>query len=373
MPAYRNLVFKGGGVRGVAYIGAIRYLYENGLMRSVERTAGTSAGALTAAILALNFGSFGAIQDIIGSLDYRKVPSEGSLGWDQAKFAGAALTASTASTATVAPAALATAKSNAPGLFKSLQCSMRLIQDKGWYSSDYLHAWLRSVIAGQFTVAKEAYTFRDFRDESIHAGRRPFFDLHVTGTDISNRTSRVFSFETTPDMEVALAVRISMSIPLFFESIPFQYPGTSEPQFYADGGVMWNYPLSIFDDPKYGRKFSGGMNSETLGFFIYTSPEATAYKEVKGIMEYVGALFESLLLVQEQLVLYGEKSRERTIFINDQGVPMTNFNIASGDAVYGKLCESGYEATREFFAEKANWDIIIHRVQTKFGWKKTEY
>jgi len=38
----------------------------------------------------------------------------------------------------------------------------------------------------------------------------------ITGTDISNRTVRVFSLESTPDMEVALAVRISMSIPLFF-------------------------------------------------------------------------------------------------------------------------------------------------------------
>ena len=53
-------------------------------------------------------------------------------------------------------------------------------------------------------------------------------------------------------MEVALAVRISMSIPIFFESIPYQYPGTAEPQFYADGGIMWNYPIGIFDDPNMG-------------------------------------------------------------------------------------------------------------------------
>lgn len=280
MPIYRNFVFKGGGVRGVAYLGALKYIYENGLMRSVERVAGTSAGAITAAILALNFRNHDSIKTIGDSLDYRKVPAEGDLSADQAKSLG---------------------------VFKSLQCSMRLVQAKGWYSSDYLYTWLKSVVAGQFA------------------------------------------------------------------SIPFQYPGTSKPQFYADGGVMWNYPISVFDDPKYGKKLSRGINAETLGFFIYTSPEATDYKEVKGLIDYVGALFESLLLVQEQLVLYGEKSRERTIFINDQGVPMTNFNIALGDAVYRKLYASGYEAAREFFAEKANWDIILHKVQTRFGWRKTEY
>ena len=48
MPSYKNLVFKGGGVRGIAYVGALKYLYENGLTRSLERVAGTSAGAITA-------------------------------------------------------------------------------------------------------------------------------------------------------------------------------------------------------------------------------------------------------------------------------------------------------------------------------------
>lgn len=357
MPSYRNLVFKGGGVRGIAYLGALKYLYENGLMRSVERVAGTSAGAITATLLALNLDDFDSIKAISDSLDYRKVPAEGNLNVERDTLAK------------VNPHAL---KKLSLGIFNNLQCSVRLIQEKGWYSSEYLYTWIKSVIAGHFTTAKESYTFRDFRDPSIHVGERPFFELFITGTDISNRTSRVFSFETTPDMEVALAVRVSMSIPIFFEAIPFQYPGTPEPQYYADGGVMWNYPISVFDDEKYGRKLSKGQNDETLGFFPYTSPEVTHYKEVNGVIDYIGALFESLLLVQEQLVLYGEKNKDRTIFIDDAGVPMTQFDIVSGDENYSKLFSSGYEATKGFFAGKANWDIILHRLQTRFGLKRIE-
>ena len=358
MPAYRNLVFKGGGVRGVAYIGALKYLYENGLMRSVERVAGTSAGAITAMVLAFNFENYDSIKSISDSLDYRKIPAEGDLKPEQAKFI---------------KANPLMARSQSLGIVKNLQCSLRLLQEKGWYSSDYFYGWLKSVIAKQFSVKKEAYTFRDFKDPSLHVDERHFFDLFVTGTDISNRTSRVFSFEATPEMEVAMAIRISMSIPLFFEAMPFQYPGTKEKQFYADGGVMWNYPISLFDDPRYGKKFFKGMNAETLGFFLYTSPESTEYKEVKGMMDYVGALFESLLLVQDQLVLYGEKNKDRTIFINDQGVSPTNFNIAVGDEVYEKLFLSGYESSKEFFAEKTNWDMVLHRLQERFGWKGMEY
>lgn len=358
MAAYRNLVFKGGGVRGVAYIGALKFLYENGLMRSVERAAGTSAGAITALILSFNFENFDSIKAISDSLDYRKIPAEGDLKPEQAKF--------------IKPNPLM-AMSQSLGIVKNVQCSLRLLQEKGWYSSDYFYDWLKSVIAQQFTIKKEAYTFKDFKDASIHTGGRHFLDLYVTGTDISNRMSRVFSFDTTPDMEVAFAVRISMSIPLFFEAMPFQYPGTRETQLYADGGVMWNYPISLFDDPEYGKKFSKGMNEETLGFFLYTSPESTEYKDVRGMIEYVGALFESLLLVQDRLVLYGEKNKGRTIIINDQGVSPTNFDIAAGDVVYEKLLNSGYQATQEFFAEKTNWDIMLHKLKTRFGWKGTEY
>ena len=358
MPSYKNLVFKGGGVKGIAYLGALKYFYENGLMRSAERIAGTSAGAITATIVALNFKNFDSIKTVSDSLEYSKVPAEGDLDVENARLLK------------VNPLAL---KTRSLGIYKNFQCSVRLIQEKGWYSSDYLYSWLKSIIARQFAVAKEAYTFSDFKDESSHAGKRHFFDLYITGTDISNRTSRVFSFETTPDMEVALAVRISMSIPVFFESIPFQYPGTARPQFYADGGRDVELSHKHFRRYKIRQETHQGLNGETLGFFTYTAPESTEYKEVKGMVDYIGALFESLLLVQEQLVLYGERNKGRTIFIDDKGVPMTNFNIVSGDEVYEKLFNSGYESTKTFFTGKTNWDILLHKVRTGFGWKGTEY
>ncbi len=363
MPSYKNLVFKGGGVRGIAYVGALKYLYENGLTRSLERVAGTSAGAITALVLALNPESFSEIKRIADSLDYRKVPSEGEKSEQGAKGSqgegGSAL----------ARAAQLWQKSQSLGIVKNLQCTLRLVQDKGWYSSDYFYNWLREVIASRFSVDKKIFTFADFADPAIHKGGRPFFDLYVTGTDISNRTSRLFSAETTPDMEVALAVRISMSIPLFFEAVPYQYPGTERPQVYADGGVMLNYPLSVFDDQKYCRRLDRGMNPETLGLFLYSSPDATEYKEIKGMVDYISALFESLLLVQERLVLYGEKNKGRTIFINDEGIPSTDFDLAPGDEKYAKLFDSGYRAAAEFFDHNANWDLMLNRLQKRFGWK----
>lgn len=353
MSTYRNLVFKGGGVRGIAYLGALQFLYEKGLMRSIERVAGTSAGAITATIVAMNFSSFDEIHQISDSLEYRKVPSEGTQTEDHIRFLKAN------------PLAI---RNQFRAVFKNVQCSMRFIQDRGWYSSDYLYSWLKDVIARQFTVKKESYTFSDFRNASIHAGKREFLDLYITGTDISNRVSRVFSYETTPDMEVALAVRISMSIPLYFEAIQYQYPGTLEPQSYVDGGVMWNYPINLFDDPRYGRKIVNGVNTETLGMFIFTSPNETQYKKVDSLVDYLSALFESLLLVQEHLAATNEKNKGRTIFIDDKGVPVTFFDVDTGDETYRKLFNSGYESAREFFENHTNWDMFFHGIQQKLGW-----
>jgi NTE family protein len=45
---YRNLVFKGGGVRGIAYMGAMEVLEQLDLLSNIERIAGSSAMALAA-------------------------------------------------------------------------------------------------------------------------------------------------------------------------------------------------------------------------------------------------------------------------------------------------------------------------------------
>ncbi len=354
MPQYKNLVFKGGGVRGAAYLGAIKHLYENGLMRPVERVAGSSVGAITAAVLALNFNDFAELKAVADSLDYRKVPAEGDLKNEDEGLVDKRLAA----------------RLQTHSLFKNLQCSIRLVQEKGWYSSDYMYQWLRSVIASRFSLAKDAYTFRDFQNTAIHKDRRRFFDLYVTGTDISNRKSRIFSYETTPDMEIALAVRISMSIPLFFEAIPFKYPGEQGLQYYADGGLMWNYPIELFDDPKFGTKTTKGVNAESLGFFLFDSPQTLKHKEIKGLVDYIGALFETLNQVQDQLVPFREKNMGRTIFIDDQGVPMTQFDIETGDETYNKLFNSGYRAIGEFFSDQNTWSVFVRKLQSRFGWRE---
>lgn len=355
MVRYRNLVFKGGGVRGIAYLGALKYLYEHGLMSTIERVAGTSAGAITALGVTLCPSDFAQFKTMADGLDYRKIPAENDVRTHTIE--SKSIAALTEFYRDLSP-------------FKNIQCTIRLLQDKGWYSSAYLYQWLRSVIAERFTVTKEKYTFEDFNTPKIHKDGQAFPLLYITGTDLTNRLPRLFSLETTPDMEVALAVRISMSIPLFFEAVQYQYPGTDEEQCYVDGGLMWNYPVDIFDDERYAKKLSDGVNEETLGLFLYSSEKKTHYEPIKSMVDYMEALFETISLVQEHLVIRTEKNYSRTIFIDDCGIEATDFDIELGDARYTSLFDSGYSAASKFFETRTPWSKFFTALKERFGWKE---
>ncbi|KAL8586396.1 hypothetical protein ACOMHN_023011 [Nucella lapillus] len=53
--SFDNLVFEGGGAKGAAYIGALKYLEECGVLGQIRRFGGASVGAMTAMCLACGF------------------------------------------------------------------------------------------------------------------------------------------------------------------------------------------------------------------------------------------------------------------------------------------------------------------------------
>ena len=55
MSQFRNLIFEGGGVKGIAYVGALQVLEEHGILSDVVRVGGTSAGAINSVLLACDY------------------------------------------------------------------------------------------------------------------------------------------------------------------------------------------------------------------------------------------------------------------------------------------------------------------------------
>lgn len=52
---YQNLVMEGGGIRGIAYGGALTELQKQNVLPGIKRVGGTSAGAIQAMLLALGY------------------------------------------------------------------------------------------------------------------------------------------------------------------------------------------------------------------------------------------------------------------------------------------------------------------------------
>ena len=240
---FKNLVFEGGGVKGLAYIGVLEILDTYNILPQIERVAGTSAGAITATLTSFKLNAK-EIRDLSNTLDFSKIPQEKS----------------------------STDPDWIPGfldkeldkILGDVDSVYRLVKRYGWYASDYFYNWLQETIASQ-CKGKGLATFADFQANG-------FCDLHIVVTDVSTHSSEVLSVDTAGDVPVADAVRMSMSIPLFFESLQFNGTRFGSGDYYADGGVLNNYPIHVFDHPQYAKGnswFLEDTNWETLGCHLY--------------------------------------------------------------------------------------------------------
>ena len=316
-PAYRNLIFKGGGVRGIAYMGALEELEEMGIVDGIERVAGSSAGAIAATLVSFRL-SMQETTVLFNDLDLSSVRQ--SLIHESK---GKILTLAN------------------PGSYK------RLLERFGWYSTKYFYEWISQVIAGKCDDNPRA----TFKDLDKHGYR----NLYIVASNLSRHRPELFSLGTTPDVAVADAVRLSMSIPLYFEALRFDGKNFGVGDYYVDGGLYNNYPLKIFDSKRYvGRSdnFKEDVNWESLGLYLVSKRDIS-----DDFAEYPKNLWEYVALTGRNYYdyhqLYGLKSNaldeKRTIEINDCGVSPVDFDIKPGSGSFNALYKSGRKAVRDYF------------------------
>lgn len=171
-------------------------------------------------------------------------------------------------------------------------------------------------------------------------------ELVVVGTCITHLEVHYFSKFTTPNMSVREAVRISMSIPLFFEPIILGE------HVFVDGGVTDNFPLAVFDieHPDYENSYRAPVNQKTLGFFLAEDKTHNfSVRQIKGLKSYVGCLLDT---VKQRIANLAIKPGDelRTIFIQTRYISSTQFNIS--DQEKDLLFHEGQSAARRFFGLK---------------------
>ncbi|NTW44143.1 MAG: hypothetical protein HGB14_06850 [Anaerolineaceae bacterium] len=202
-------------------------------------------------------------------------------------------------------------------------------------------------------------TFSDFKK----CGHK---ELFIIATNASRLDVSIFSSERTPHIPVADAVRMSMSIPLFFESIQFNGSQIGVGEIYVDGGVLLNYPIHIFDEEKYAEGniwYRNGINWETLGFYLYASPNIISDNEpISNFKDYITHLYECYnISLQLSEVDNNQIDKRRTVVINTLDVKATEFDMNSSDLRYHNLINEGFEATTQYLLDfrhpsiKFNW------------------
>ncbi|XP_034310153.2 uncharacterized protein [Magallana gigas] len=193
---FENLIFEGGGNKGLAYCGAVRALEELGMISQIKRFAGASAGAMTASLMAVGYDS----KDI-----------QGFLSQDMSKM-------------------FLDAK------FGVLSLLPNLLTGYGWNPGNRIYNWFGEVIEKK--MGNKDVTFGELYEKT---GK----ELCVVVTNLNHMTEEYCHVKTTPDMPIRLAVRMSMAIPGMFQATNYTYNG--ETNTYVDGGVICNYPIHCYD------------------------------------------------------------------------------------------------------------------------------
>lgn len=188
-----HLVLSGGGMRGIMFIGALRYLYIENLHKDITHIAANSVGSLIGLSIALKL-DIHEIEDIINK------------GKQDTKLC------------------------NIP--YKNC---IKIITECGLTDINIFCNYFKEFVKIKYPDIEENITFSYL---AKHFG----INLYISATNIYTCKNKIFSLETTPDVCVFKACSASMTIPLLFKPIKINN------DYYYDGAFTNNFPINLFEN-----------------------------------------------------------------------------------------------------------------------------
>jgi NTE family protein len=299
-----DAVFEGGGVKGIGLVGALEVCEADGY--EWRMVAGTSAGAIVASLVAAGYTAT-ELRPILESLDYRRFKDAGVL--DRLPIVGKAAS---------------------------------VLFEKGIFEGDYFESWLRELLG-----RRNVKTFGDLPApaDAMYEHRLQVLVSDITEGRILVVPSGLRHYGIDPNtFDVARAVRMSMSIPFFFE------PVVHQGHHFVDGGMLSNFPVWLFDrQPGAGDTADPPPRWPTFGFKL-VEPEEGRPNEIDSIVDFVKALLNTMLESHDRRHVE-DFDYLRTIAIPTVGVRTTEFGLDRSKRT--RLYDSGREAARAFLK---GWD-----------------
>lgn len=221
-----NLVFQGGGVRGIAYAGVLDSMPDHCKIHSV---GGTSAGAIVAALLAIGTKP----REVKAKLEDPKL-RELLVATDVAR--------TTRLRATV-EALGGVLQSGLGGWRAPFRLLAMLCQHRGAWD-DVSEIWSRYGLHSSCLVRKWLdETFGNTRFDQLAVT-----DLKIVAANVSTRRYMIYD-KSWGRKKIAEAVHASVSIPIFFE--PYFEGARNAADFLVDGGLVSNFPHYLFAQAEY--------------------------------------------------------------------------------------------------------------------------
>jgi NTE family protein len=311
-------VFQGGGVKGLGLVGALLQFAEGAKDADGEQlqitewvnVAGTSAGSICASLIACG-SSAKELESTFMNLDFAQFEDWGRGG----KIIGGLL---------------------------------NLAEHHGLAHGEAFHKWIDDKLEGK--------TFKYVKNDDPSAD--PQYRLQMIATDITNKRMLVLPDDIVkykgptgealdPDeLKIADAVRMSMSIPYFFQPIILTDAETGVRSTIVDGGVLSNFPVWLFDTQRQeaprptfgfhlvgGRGVGGGLN--------------------RAIQDAGWAVQEGVDIFHTATDAWDDRFRShstvvRTCTIDAGSIGTTDFNMTPDQKTF--LLNSGREAARNFIS-----------------------
>jgi NTE family protein len=298
-----DLLLGGGGVRGLAHVGALAAVEEAGY--EVQRVAGASAGAIAGALVVAGVAP-ARMRQLAHDLDYRG-------------FALADLIDRATSTRGLA----------------------RLLERRAPEPVDP-RAWLAELLAEHGIE-----TFGDLRvddpDADLPEGRH--YRLVVRCLDVVHRRAVRLPWDyprygLDPDEQsVADAVRASMSVPFVFAPVPVGPLGDERAGLLVDGGLTSGFPVTVWD-----RR--DGRDARWPTFGIRLLPRDRRPVRPDGNLAFLRALLDTMLESGDATEPTDVRDEERTVRIDTSG--LRALDLGTDQTATDELFEAGRRAMRAF-------------------------
>ena len=294
-----DAVFEGGGIKGIGLVGAVARAEELGY--EWQNLAGASAGAIVASLLAAGYKAV-EIAEILSNTNYKEFKDTNWIG------------------------------NTPPGMIYNL------IKYGGLYNGDRFEEWLSELLSWK-GVENFGDILYDKDADNIYRWK-----LTVIVSDITRKRLLVLPRDLeglliNPDaFPIARAVRMSMSIPIFYKPIVLKG------NYMVDGGALSNFPVWVFDS-------EGTPEWPTLGFKLVEPSAKPLTHRRMGPISLLRELLSTMIEARDSRYIQ-DRDFVRTITIPTGNVNTIQFNISRQDSA--TLYNSGYDAAEEFFK---SWDF----------------